>query len=212
MKWKKAWQERSFRTRLITGLFILPVILLFFPYFFSIIEKRKGTQLSDWVLNTLPAYDLSLPIFAIIWLMTVFIIVRCIQSPSLFILFLWSYIFLCLSRIITISLVALAPPPGLIELKDPVTNIFYGGKFISRDLFYSGHTATQFLLFLCLQKRRERLPALVSTVLVGLMVLIQHVHYFIDVISALFFSYLAYRLAVSVCSGPLKQFSLFKKY
>ncbi|MEP7371973.1 MAG: phosphatase PAP2-related protein [Chitinophagaceae bacterium] len=212
MKWKKAWQEPSFRHRLITGLFILTAVLLFFPYFFGVIDKRKGSQLSDWALDTLPAYDLSIPIFVIIWVMTIFIIIRCAQSPPLFNLFLWSYIFLCLSRIITISLVALAPPAGLIELKDPVTNIFYGGEFISTDLFYSGHTATQFLLFLCLQKRRERLLALVSTVLVGLMVLIQHVHYFIDVISAPLFSYLAYRLAVSVCSSPMKQFSLFKKY
>ena len=212
MKWKKAWQYPSFRNRMIAGLFILPVILLFFQYFFGIIEKRKGIQLSDWVLDTLPAYDLSIPIFVIIWLMTIFIIVRCIQSPSLFILFLWSYIFLCLSRIITISLVPLAPPQGLIELKDPVTNFFYGGKFISRDLFYSGHTATQFLLFLCLQKRRERLMALIATVLLGSMILLQHVHYIIDVVSAPFFSFLAYRLAVSVCSSTLKQFSWLKKY
>lgn len=205
MKWKVAWQQTSFRKRMITGLFILSVILLFFPLFFEIIEKRKGIQLNDWVLDLLPSYDLSIPIFAIIWLMTVFILVRFAQSPSLFIIFLWSYIFLCLSRIITISIVPLAPPYGLIELKDPLTNIFYGGNFNSKDLFYSGHTATQFLIFLCLQKRRDKLLALVSTILVGLMVLLQHIHYFIDVISAPLFSFLMYRLAIFICASPIKQ-------
>lgn len=205
MKWKVAWQQTSFRKRMITGLFILSVILLFFPLFFEIIEKRKGIQLNDWVLDILPSYDLSIPIFAIIWLMTVFILVRFAQSPSLFIIFLWSYIFLCLSRIITISIVPLAPPYGLIELKDPLTNIFYGGNFNSKDLFYSGHTATQFLIFLCLQKRRDKLLALASTILVGLMVLLQHIHYFIDVISAPLFSFLMYRLAIFIFASPIKQ-------
>lgn len=205
MKWKVAWQQSSFRKRMITGLFILSVILLFLPLFFEIIEKRKGIQLNDWVLDILPSYDLSIPIFAIIWLMTVFILVRFAQSPSLFIIFLWSYIFLCLSRIITISIVPLAPPYGLIELKDPLTNIFYGGNFNSKDLFYSGHTATQFLIFLCLQKRRDKLLALASTLLVGLMVLLQHIHYFIDVISAPLFSFLMYRLAIFIFASPIKQ-------
>lgn len=207
MKWKVAWQQNSFRKRMITGLFILSVILLFLPLFFEIIEKRKGIQLNDWVLGILPSYDLSIPLFVTIWLMTVFILVRFTQSPSLFLIFLWSYIFLCLSRIITISIVPLAPPYGLIELKDPVTNIFYGGNFISKDLFYSGHTATQFLLFLCLEKRRDKLLALASTILVGLMVLLQHVHYFIDVISAPLFSFLVYRLTIFICASPIKQLS-----
>jgi len=207
MKWKVAWQQSSFRKRMITGLFILSVILLFLPLFFEIIEKRKGIQLNDWVLDILPSYDLSIPLFVTIWLMTVFILVRFTQSPSLFIIFLWSYIFLCLSRIITISIVPLAPPYGLIELEDPVTNIFYGGNFISKDLFYSGHTATQFLLFLCLQKRRDKLLALASTILVGLMVLLQHIHYFIDVISAPLFSFLVYRLTIFICASPIKQLS-----
>lgn len=207
MKWKVAWQQNSFRKRMITGLFILSIILLFLPLFFEIIEKRKGIQLNDWVLDILPSYDLSIPLFVIIWLMTVFILVRFTQSPSLFIIFLWSYIFLCLSRIITISIVPLDPPYGLIELKDPVTNIFYGGNFISKDLFYSGHTATQFLLFLCLEKRRDKLLALASTILVGLMVLLQHVHYFIDVISAPLFSFLVYRLTIFIWPSPVKQLS-----
>ena len=207
MKWKVAWQQSSFRKRMITGLFILSIILLFFPLFFGIIEKRKGIQLNDWVLDIFPSYDLSIPIFSIIWLMTVFILVRFTQSPSLFIVFLWSYIFLCLSRIITISIVPLAPPYGLIELKDPLTNIFYGGNFNSKDLFFSGHTATQFLIFLCLQKQRDKLLALASTILVGLMVLLQHIHYFIDVISAPLFSFLMYRLAIFICPSPIKQLS-----
>ncbi|MEO8174649.1 MAG: hypothetical protein ABI581_16255, partial [Sediminibacterium sp.] len=135
MNWNEAWHK--YKIPFLTGLISLLTILFFFPYFFAFIEKRNGSVLHDPLLTLLPSYDASLPIFAIIWLMTLFILVRCIQSPRICLLFLWSYIFLCLSRILLIYLIPLAPPVGLIELKDPVTNIFYGGKFISKDLFYS---------------------------------------------------------------------------
>jgi hypothetical protein len=194
MNWKEAWH--NYKTAFIFGFLSLTVILFFFPYFFAFVEKRNGIVLHDPFLTILPSYDASLPIFAIIWLMTLFILVRCIQSPGICLIFLWSYILLCLSRILLIYLIPLTPPVGLIELKDPVTNIFYGGKFISKDLFYSGHTATQFLIFLCLIKKRDKQFALFATIIIGMLVLIQHVHYTIDVIAAPVFAFLVYRLAI----------------
>lgn len=196
MRWKEAWKGK-FRTAFCAGFIILILILAFFPVFFQWIEKRKGITLHDPLLAALPAYDLSIPIFILIWSMTILILVRCIQSPLTCFLFLWGYIFLCLSRMLTLALVPLAPPVGLIELKDPLTNIFYGGKFIATDLFYSGHTATQFLIFLCLSRRTDKLIALSSTIAIIIMLLLQHVHYTIDIGAALLFSFLVYRAARS---------------
>ncbi|MCX6209264.1 MAG: phosphatase PAP2-related protein [Bacteroidetes bacterium] len=86
------------------------------------------------------------------------------------------------------------PPKNLIALIDPITNTFYGGKFITKDLFYSGHTATIFLMYLVIDTKWLKNFFLVATLCVGVMVLVQHVHYTIDVIAAPFFTYLAYRL------------------
>ena len=75
---------------------------------------------------------------------------------------------------------------------DPITNAFYGKVYITRDLFYSGHTSTIFLIFLCLRRRWDRLLALIGSLIVGSLLLVQHVHYTIDVLGAFVFTYPLY--------------------
>ena len=116
------------------------------------------------------------------------------------ILFLWSFILITLSRFTTIQLFPLNPPDGLIPLKDPLTNFFYGGtdRFIRKDLFYSGHTSSQFLIFLTLTKKWDKRAALLSSLLIGTFVLVQHIHYTIDVLAAYIITYLIFRIAKKI--------------
>lgn len=192
--WKKAWQNKSFRIKLIAGVFITLATLSILPVFFNHIEKREGYVLKDIVLSCIPPVNVSVPIFALIWSIGLLIIIRSLKDPDLFILYIWSLIFITLSRLITISLIPLNPPVGLIPLVDPLSNIFYGGKFLTKDLFYSGHTSIQFLSFLCLTKKNDKIIALITAILVGLLVLVQHVHYTIDVLAAPIFTYVCFRL------------------
>lgn len=195
---KTLWKQRNTTLILVVGFLLSVCTLCTLPAFFDIIEKRNGTVLNDIVLQWLPAVNLSVPIFIVVWSMAVLMAVRCLQNPYTFTLFVWSFLFLTLSRIITISAVPLDAPRGLILLKDPLSNSFYRGPFITKDLFYSGHTSTQFIMFLCLQKRWEKALALCSTILIGVMVLIQHVHYTIDVVAAPLFAYLVFVLAKKI--------------
>src|ERR1700722_12788339 len=118
-KWGAAWQSAAFRRKTITGSVLFIIVLATFPFFFQTIEKRNGIVLNDWLLAQLPAYNMSAPIFIILWAATAFTILRLYQNPDIFITFLWAYLFLAVSRLLTISLVALDPPKGLVELKDP---------------------------------------------------------------------------------------------
>jgi hypothetical protein len=194
ISWSEAWQEPRFRNKTIIALLLVTIILLALPTFFAFIEKREGMVLQDYVLDAIPAIDVSIPTFVIIWSVVVLVFYRIYQNPRLFLLIAYGFILMCLARILTISLLPLNPPAGIITLKDPIANIAYGGNgiFITKDLFYSGHTGNMFLFFLCLEAKWDKIIALTASFLIGLLVLIQHIHYSIDVIAAFIFTYFLY--------------------
>jgi hypothetical protein len=208
--WKKAWGISIFKQYVLIGLALLIILLIAFPFFFNFIEGRAGRSINDILLNSIPAINVSNWVFTIIWSMALLTIVRCVQEPQIFLLFLWGFIILSLSRMISIIALPLNPPNELIELIDPISNSFYGSKFITKDLFYSGHTATQFLMFLCLQKKGDKLVTFISTIAIGVLVLIQHVHYTIDVIAAPFFTYVVFIITKRIVQKPLEGFTNLK--
>lgn len=200
-RWEQAFQERLFKRKLLIGLAFFVTLLSIFPIFYQHIEKRNGMVNNDIVLEYLDSYDVSLPIFIITWFIGILVVWRAIQSPSVFMVFLYGFIILNIARFISISLIPFNPPPGLIPITDPIANIFYGPSYVTKDLFFSGHTATQFLAFLCLQKKMDRVFGLMATVIMGCLVLVQHVHYTIDVLSAPVFAYLCYLLAARIAGN-----------
>ena len=194
-EWQGAWQAPSFRRRAIAGLIIVVSILSSFPVFFQHIERRHGVLLNDPVLRMLPPHNVSLPLFIVIWAITGYSIFRAAQTPQMFLNFLWSFILLSLFRTLTITLVPLDPPAGLIPLVDPLSNFFYGDKFVTKDLFFSGHTSTVFLLYLTIPGRSDKKLALLATFIVGFLLLVQHVHYTFDVLGGFLFAWLSYQIA-----------------
>jgi hypothetical protein len=97
-------------------------------------------------------------------------------------------------RFVTLSVVALDPPPGLVPLVDPLSSAFLAGAAITKDLFFSGHTSTMVLIFLCLEKRTDKIIALIAAFAVACLLLVQHIHYTIDVLAAPMVVYPCYRL------------------
>lgn len=195
ISWKEAWSNPRFRLLTIAGSISLAIVLACLPFFFNHIEQRQGVVLHDQLLAMIPARDVSIPTFVVIWSMTLLLWIRCVQDPRIFIVFLISFIVLMLSRVLTMTLVPLDPPAGLIPLKDPLSSIFYGGTdvFVTKDLFYSGHTSIQLLMAFVFRRKLDKALAFMSTIFIGSFVLVQHVHYTVDVAGALLFSYFIYR-------------------
>ena len=69
-----------------------------------------------------------------------------------------------------------------------------------QDYFFSGHVAFPFLCFLLFKESRIRWFFLASSIVMGVVVLLGHLHYSIDVFAAFFITYASYRIGGLVFS------------
>lgn len=173
----------------------------FTPAFFAYIQNRPGFLLPDPLLALLPARDVSALTFGTLYGSVLVALVFLARRPALLLRGLWAYFFLMVLRVVTLALVPLEAPLHLVPLHDPVTaHCFYAAAgVVTKDLFFSGHTATATLLALAVRGRWWRRALGLAAVAVGALVLVQHVHYSLDVLAAPFFAWLAYRLAGAPC-------------
>lgn len=190
--WKEAFSNSLFKKKFILGSLLIVLNLAVFPAYFSFIQHRPGTQLNDHLLSNLPGKDVSVLIFSVIYFSVIIGIRRALKYPQLFLTFMWAYLILNLVRMSTIYLVPLEPPMGLVLLTDPSLVPFYGKTSITKDLFFSGHTSTVFLIFLVVKEKWEKILMIIATLVVGVLLLVQHIHYTIDVVMAPFFVYIIF--------------------
>jgi hypothetical protein len=192
--WSYAWSQPVFRIKFMLAWGLIFLLLGAFHIFFEYIERREGIVLDDWLLNQLPLWNVSLPVFIFIWGATLLAIIRAVKDPEICLLMIWTYLLVSVCRIVAIWLVALNAPPHLIPLVDPLTNFFYGKEYVTKDLFFSGHTSSVFIIFLCLPGKWDKAFTLISVICIAILLLIQHVHYTIDILAAPFAAYICYRL------------------
>ena len=202
--WKDIFSSSTKRSILIGGFLLVMAILVVLPQFFNKIEHRQGVVLHDFVLAALPGHNFSIAIFSIIWIMGLFTLYRAIQKPTILIMFIWTLIFVLVARFASITLVPLDPPIGLVPLTDPVNEIFYGHITVTKDLFFSGHTATMMLIFLCLENRTDKIVAFFAMITVMILLLFQHIHYTIDVLAAPIIVYILFRMTRALFYVELK--------
>lgn len=195
MHWKEYFSNSHLKIEFFLTIFLLIISLIFLTRFLNWVELRGGVVLNDPILRLFEPIDLSWLIFLLIYVSLLVGVVIFIKSPDILILAIQSYIIMVFIRILMMYLLPLNPPEKSIILIDPVVNYIGTGKNLTKDLFFSGHTATLFLLFLVANKKLLKMIFLVSTILVAAGVLLQHVHYFIDVAAAFFFAYCSYKIA-----------------
>lgn len=198
LTWQFAWEYPAFRVKFILGLLVLFLILFYAQDFFLFIQARNGVLIDDWVLSRLPAHNVSRYIFLIINPAIGFFIWRIIKNSSMCITALWGYVFLCMARMITILLIPLEAPVNLVHLTDPFLVLVYGPHAITKDLFFSGHTATLCLIGLCLENKNEKMIIFFAAAILAVLLLVQHVHYTADVIAAPVFSYIFWYLGKKI--------------
>ncbi len=179
--WRNAWKYREFRIKAISSLAFFTVTAVFAKPFFMYIESRNGSQLNDFLLDKIPPVNFSGTIFILIYFTMLVNILYLLKEPFSFIKYFQIYLIVISARLLCNFLFPLEPPLGIISLDDPLV---YGKESITKDLFFSGHVSTLFLLFMASKNIFLRCFNLLTTLLVAALILVQHVHYTIDVVAA----------------------------
>ncbi len=198
--WKSAWLDPAIRRALLITIPLLVLTLNMLARFLEGVEQRPGVVVSDPVLALFTPHDVTWLTFLLIYAGLFGAIAILMRDPLRLLLAIHTYMIMVVFRIGAMSLLPLDPPLTMIPLTDPFVEYFGTGIPLNRDLFFSGHTSTLFLLGLTMPSHRWQTVFFLCTAAVACCVLIQHIHYTVDVFVAPFFAYASYRLALAINS------------
>ncbi len=200
--WSHAWSFMSFRIQAIATLVAILTIPIIMNRFFDFVEARQGVLLNDYLLNYIPSYNASMIVFFFLYSGIFVGIYYHLLHPKTILIAFQTYVLVTLLRVLTITLVPLEPPIGYIPLREPFVQLFTSnGRIISKDLFFSGHMSTILSLFFSSHRKFVRTFLFYCSCMVGVMVLIQHVHYTIDVVVAIPITFVIYLFCKNVLGG-----------
>lgn len=194
--WKNAWASPEFRKHFIITLSALVLLAAFIDHFFYFIQSRNGHPLRDVVLDWLPAHDVSIYIFASLYAGAIIAMASAMRHPEALLTGLQAYGYLTLMRMVTLYFIPLEPHPAIVPLEDPFIGfLFYDKIEITKDLFFSGHVSTIYLLYATASNRNLRIFLAIDTLVLALLMFVQHAHYTVDIVAAPLFAIFSVYLA-----------------
>ncbi len=162
------------------------ITLFSYTRFLNHVEQREGLVFLDPIHTVLGPIDLTWPIFIMLYGALIVAIVAMARTPVILFRAIRAYTMLIGIRIICMWLLPLDPPSTMIALGDPLVQMFTSGTSVppTRDLFFSGHTSILCVIGFVLPQRNWKIVFFSLATLVGIAVILQHVHYSIDVVVA----------------------------
>ncbi len=158
-------------------------------YYRDIIDPKEGFLFNDPFLNLFTPRDWYIPIFFILYVAVVQTIFSYVKSPSVVLVGVTTYCVVNILRTATMYILTLEPPSGMILLADPISSALYPSTGFAKDLFFSGHVSTIMIVVLIEKNRLAKALKILGTVIIGVLLAWQHVHYTLDLIAAPVFTY-----------------------
>jgi len=196
--WKQYLSYPHRKAEFLITILLLIITLTTFSRFLLFNEARQGAILDDPILSLFNAIDLNALLFFAIYSSLLIALFFFSFDPEVLLTGIQTYILLVMFRMSAMYLIPLDPPVGCIDLQDPVVFVMGTGKKIVKDLFFSGHTSTAFLLFQTAKNKYLKTYFLLATITVGIAVILQKAHYTIDVYAGLIFSFASYQIVKKI--------------
>lgn len=206
-KYVTAFRNKEFVLSLSFSLILLAVSLVINYNAAQYAFERASGAVADIVLSNIPVFDVDWlfvygPIIFGIW-----ITFLCLINPRTLPFTLKSIALFVIIRSAFITLTHIGPFPdhaiidgsSAILLRALSDNPNFFLLSTGADLFFSGHTGLPFLLGLVFWKHHlTRTFCIATSVFFGIVVLLGHLHYSIDVASAFFITYTIYVIAKKI--------------
>ncbi|OGN28153.1 MAG: hypothetical protein A3A33_02250 [Candidatus Yanofskybacteria bacterium RIFCSPLOWO2_01_FULL_49_25] len=192
IKHKEHYTDRAFFLSVLIGIFLLFVsfVINFYAGIYATISASNAV--TDLILNNIRVFNVGIFFHHGPFVFWAIVVILCIREPKYIPFILKSVATLLIIRSIFISLTHIGQFPTQISPTD--SEIFRFFSF-GGDLFFSAHTAFPFLLALEFWGHRYmRYIFLLASIGFGAVVLMAHVHYSIDVLSAFFITYSVFSL------------------
>jgi hypothetical protein len=190
------FKNAQFRKSLAAGLILLTVSLFINFYAGVYATQRASNSVTDIILSNIRVYDLDGVFIYGTWVLVLFIVWVCISRPKKSLFIIKTIALFVLIRAVFITLTHIGPFPTQVVINPgSFLNYFiFGG-----DLFFSGHTGLPFLMSLIfLEDKRLHYIFLAASCMFAVVVLLSHLHYTIDVLSAFFISYGIFHIALKI--------------
>lgn len=177
------------------------LLLLIFSLFINFYATKYASRLmsnsvSDIVLSNIRVFDVDgLFIYGgiIFWAFTFLLT---LSKPITIPFITKSVALFVLTRSVFISLTHIASFPSHLIIEP---SRFFGLFSYYGDLFFSGHVGLPFLMALIFWHNEYlRILFILTSIFCGLVVLLGHIHYSIDVLGAFFITYTIYHIAVKI--------------
>ncbi len=191
----RLWRNSAYLRFLVSGLFLL-FIALFFNYRATEFAARHASSpVEDIILDNIPIVDMRyLIVEGALFLIACVIFLIAIKPQRAPFVLKATALFIIV-RAFFLILTHLAPYPGQLDAGAD-SWVTYLGIGFPAALFFSGHTGLPYVLALVFWNiRPARFFFLFSSIVMGVTVLLAHVHYSIDVFAAFFIGYSIFHLA-----------------
>jgi hypothetical protein len=156
---------------------------------------HASNYVEDIILSNIPVFDVG---WFFVWgaiALTAFVVLLCLSHPKRIPFILYGLSLFYFIRGTFVALTHLAPYPTQTPVDATDLGTLIAKQFTGSDLFFSAHTGVPFLLALIFWDSKPlRYIFLSWSCFFAVVVLLGHLHYSIDVLSAFFITYTIYNL------------------
>ncbi len=208
LMYKKFFADKSALRLAFFALLMLSLSLIINFYAGNYASIRQSNYVTDIILSNTRAFDVDVLFIYSTMLLLFGVLIYCLKNPFQMPYIVKSIALFVIIRCMFIVLTHIWPYPIVAPVDTTVIffSIFSHFSFTG-DLFFSGHTGLPFLMALIFWKNRYlRYLTLAVTLFFATIVLLGHLHYSIDVLSAFFISYGIYNMSITFFSKDKKHF------